>query len=538
MRASANSKPSSGRSDKELLLELYEEKLRRRARDDLNAYCRHIEIPGAPINDDEECEEFYPDTVTPSAHHQLLNNALMRVELGNVRRLMVFMPPGSAKSTYATVVFPSWFMGRKRGRNVICASYNTDLARKFSRKTRQIVRSSRYQDIFDTSLVADNRSVEDWALLNSSTYMCAGIMAGITGNRADGMVIDDPIKGRQDADSQTIRETIWQEYLASVRTRVKPGGFIVIIQTRWHEDDLSGRILPQDWNGQSGKVIARDGEEWEVICLQAECEVDDDPLGRKRGEWLWTEWFTPEHWAQEKITQGSRNWDALYQQKPKPSEGGMFKRPWVKRYKARPFEGQIIQSVDSGNKPGQLNDPSVVGTWLVTRLGWYLLDVWRDRVDFPTLKHTVKNLANDWKPGGIIIEDKASGTQLIQELRATTRLPVIAFDPTPHGDKVMRANDVSPLVESGLVFLPEEATWLIDFEREFFSFPLSTTKDQVDMLSQFLKWAHKHTVMLEVIGSGNKVAGLGGFDTESSQSQIDEDTGFGRVRSHTDTSGF
>lgn len=531
-----------GRAEREELLLLLEEKHRRAARDNLSAFCRYIDIPGAPINEaDPDCEQFYPDTVTPAAHHELINAALMRVEARKSKRLMIFMPPGSAKSTYATVVFPSWFMGRKRGRNVICASYGTDLARKFSRKTRQIVRSSQYKHVFNTELVADNRSVEDWALDSSSTYMCAGLMAGITGNRADGMVIDDPIKGRQDADSPTIRETIWQEYLSSARTRVKPGGFIVIIQTRWHEDDLSGRILPANWNGESGKVIARDGEEWEVICLQAQCEREDDPLGRKIGEWLWTEWFPPKHWAQEKKSQGERNWSALYQQRPTPSEGGIFKRQWPKRYNARPaHEGVIIQSIDTGNKPGELNDPSVIGTWLWTRLGYYLLHVWRDRVDFPTLKHVVKNMAKDWKPGGIIVEDKASGTQLIQELRADREFgyPIIAFDPTPHGDKIMRANNVSPIVEAGLMFLPEEASWLIDFESEFFAFPLSATKDQVDMVSQFLKWGHSNMVAFEAYGSGNKLAGLGGFDTDNSRSQIDENTGFGRVRSHSDTSGF
>lgn len=524
-----------GAPEKLELLRLLEEKHRRRARDDLNAYCQYIEIPGAPVNDsDPDCEEFYPTTVTPAAHHRLINDALMRVERGEIKRLMIFMPPGSAKSTYATVAFPTWYMGRNRGKNIICASYGSDLAAKFGRRCRQITRSGQFARLFDARLVADNRAANDWSLTNSSTYMAGGMLSGITGNRADGVVIDDPLKGRQAADSPTIRNTVWEEYKSSVRTRLKPNGFIVLIQTRWHEDDPSGRILPANWNGQSGWVTAKDGERWYVICLQAQCERDDDPLGRKRGEWLWTEWFTPEHWAQERVTQGERNWSALYQQRPTPSEGGMFKRTWVKRYGAPPAAGTIIQSVDSGNKPGELNDPSVIGTWLVGENDWYLLHVWRQRVDYPTLKHTVKNLAVTWKPSGIIIEDKASGTQLIQELRATTKLPVIAFDPTPHGDKTMRANDVSPLVEAGRVFLPEEAEWLIDFESELFAFPLSGTKDQVDMLSQFLKWAHRHSVDITAVGSGARVS-TSAFDGGS---QVDEERGFGTVRGTTDTSGF
>lgn len=529
------------RAAREELLALLEEKHRRQARDNLDAFCKYIEIPGAPINDDPSCAEFYPDTVTPAEHHRLINRTLMRVEAKELRRVMIFMPPGSAKSTYATVVFPAWFMGRKRGRNVICASYGTDLARKFSRKTRQIVRGPQYRRVFGTALVADNRSVEDWALENSSTYMCAGIQAGITGNRADGIVIDDPIKGRQAADSPTIRDQVWEEYLASVRTRVKPGGFVVIIQTRWHEDDLSGRILPKTWNGESGTVTARDGEQWEVICLQAQCSRTDDPLGRQVGEWLWTDWFTPAHWTQEKKTQGERNWSALYQQCPTPSEGGMFKRAWPQRYKERPGEGLIVQSIDTGNKPKEINDPSVCSTWLVARHGYYLLDVWRERVAFPDLKRSILNLAARWKPGAIIIEDKASGQQLIQEFRAMTpaqlreykvgRLPVIPFDPTPHGDKIIRANNVSPLVEAGLMFLPEVASWLLEFEAEFFAFPLSTTKDQVDSLSQFFKWAHKHGQQLQA-WSVPRESALG------SQSQIDTEKGYGTVASDTDWSGF
>lgn len=523
-------------ADKQELLRLLEEKHRRRARDDLNAYCRYIEIPGVPVSDDEDCEQFYPDNVTPAEHHELINNALMDVDAGLKRRVMMFMPPGSAKSTYGSVAFPTWFMGRKRGRNVICASYGSDLAKKFGRKCRQITRSRQYREVFDTELVADNKAAHDWALTNGSAYMAGGILSGITGNRADLLVIDDPVKGRADADSPTIREKAWEEYKTSLRTRLKPSGSIVIIQTRWHEDDLSGRILPANWDGQSGWVTAKDGEQWYVICLQAQCETDSDPLGRERGEWLWTDWFSAAHWAQEKITQGSRNWDALYQQKPKPSEGGTFKRPWVKRYRTPPAEGTIIQSWDTGNKPGELNDPSVCTTWLVTQLYWYLLHVWRDRVDFPTLLHTAKNHAATWKPTGIIIEDKASGTQLIQTLRAETKLPVIAFDPTPHGDKIMRAQNVSPLVESGRVLLPEEAPWLIDFESEFFGFPLSTTKDQVDSVSQFLKWAHKDGSAFEAYGSGQQRAGNSAYDSRGSQ--LDMNTGFGTVRSDTDLSDY
>lgn len=526
------------RSAKFELLSLLEEKRRRQARDNLNAYCRYIEIPGAPMHaDDPDCEQFYPDTVVPAEHHELINSTLMRVEAGELKRVMVFMPPGSAKSTYGTVTFPTWFMGRKSGRHIITTSYASELATKFGRKCRAITRSRQYNEVFNACLNADNKAAHDWSISNGNTYMAAGILAGITGNRADGIVIDDPIKGREDADSETIREKTWEAYKSDIRTRLKPGGFILIIQTRWHEDDISGRILPKNYNGESGWITARDGEKWFVLCLPAQAEHADDPLGRKPGEWLWTDWFSPEHWEQERRTQGSRNWDALYQQRPKPSEGSMFKRLWFQRYTVPPFEPDlIVQSVDTAYKPDQINDPSVVTTWAVKRLaqnryGYFILDVWRERVEYPVLKHNVRNLAAKWKPNAILIEDKASGQSLIQELRAETSLPVVAIE--PEGDKISRANGVSSIVEAGHVYLPEVADWLLDFESEVFGFPLTKHDDQVDTMTQFLKWAHSRMVSLQAWGSGQVSVGMQG-----GESQIDEETGYGMVRSDTDTSGF
>lgn len=532
--------PAVGRAEREEYLALLEERLRREARDDLNAYCRYIEIPGAPISDDDECEEFYPDNVIPAAHHELINDAWMQIDAGTCRRVMLFMPPGSAKSTYGSVTGPTWYMGRNPGKNVICTSYASELAKRFGRKCRQITRSPQFRHLFDAELVADNRAADDWSLTNAATYMSAGILAGVTGNRADVLVIDDPVRGHADAESPTIREKIWQAYLNDLRTRLKPRGAILIVQTRWHEDDLSGRILPKDWNGESGKVIAQDGEEWLVICLPAQCERDDDPLGRKPGEWLWTDWFSPEHWEQEKRTQGSRNWSALFQQKPRPEDGGIFKAPWFteRHHGIDPAHGMVVLSLDTAYKPDQINDPSACSVWYITRTRYYLLHVWRERVDYPTLRNRVIALDARWNPDAVLIEDKASGQSLIQELKATTKIPVIAIE--PEGDKKSRANAVSSQCEAGLVVLPHAAPWLFDFEQELFGFPLSTHDDQVDTLTQFLKWAHRHAKNITYASLGQKNAGTSGFDDtgDSQGSQIDESTGFGRVRGRSNLDGY
>ena len=312
-------------------MELLEAERLQQTRSSLHKFSRYINIPGAPVTDDDECEEFYRDNVEPAEHHDLIMNALEFVAQGKIKNLMIFMPPGSAKSTYASVVFPTWYMGAFPNKNIIMTTYGADLAKKFGRKCRQIVKSTEYKELFSTELSGDNAAVDDWSLKNGATYMCGGILSGITGNRADGLIIDDPIKGRDEADSETIRSKTKDAYRDDLCTRLKPKGWKIIIQTRWHEDDISGAILPEDYDGRSGFVKSRSGEIWYVLCLQAQCEREDDPLGREIGEYLWTDWFPVSWWEQTKANQSipdMRGWNSLYQQKPSSEEGDFFKREW------------------------------------------------------------------------------------------------------------------------------------------------------------------------------------------------------------------
>lgn len=321
------------------------------ARRHLLDFCGIIEIPGAPIDEDADEDGLayrrieYPQ----AAHHRLLIEKLEAVERGDIRRLMVFMPPGSAKSTYASVVFPAWFMGRKKRRNVIVATYASDLARKIGRRMRSVVRQGVYEEIFGTSLSAESSAVDEWALTNGNEFMAGGILSGITGNRADGFIVDDPVKGRQDADSETIQTRTKEEYDATVVSRLKPHGFVVLIQTRWNENDLAGQILPEDWDGESGPIMCRDGLVWEVLCIPAEA-VEGDILGRKPGEMLWAEWFgkDPIFWTAQR--RNARTWSALYQQRPAPDTGGYFQRLW--------FDGGVTEDgrtyARTRYKPGEL----------------------------------------------------------------------------------------------------------------------------------------------------------------------------------------
>jgi predicted phage terminase large subunit-like protein len=487
---------------------------------------------------------YMDDALVPAHHHRLLIEQLHRVERGEINRLMVFWPPGHAKSKYSSEYGPAWLMGRNKRKTIIHATYGTDFAERFGRKIRNIMRSQEYERVFGATLSADSRAAGEWETIQGGEYKAAGVGAGITGRRADIGLIDDPVKSRKEADSPTYRQNTWDWYLADFRTRLKPGGSIIIIQTRWHEDDLSGRILPKGYDSRSGWVTARDGEPWYVLNFPAICESESDGTGRSIGEALWPGYITMPMLEQLKRTQGTRNWDSLYQQRPRPSDGGIFKEAWTRnRYGVIPQAASVcVHSWDTAQKPDQLNDPSVMTAWRMGRgvPGYYLGDVYRDRVDYPTLKRKVVAYAERDRPAAILIEDKSSGQSLIQDLRSTTTLPIIAIEPV--GDKTFRANEVSAMVEAGLVFLPEPGImapdggsarypWLIDFEGELFGFPLVTHDDQVDSMTQFLKWVRNWSGRIESHGAGL-------IRSSADATTQDDGIGFGSASRGGDLSGF
>lgn len=462
---------------------------------------------------------YMDDALIPAHHHRLLIEQLHNIEAGRINRLMVFWPPGHAKSKYSSEYGPAWWIGRNKKKTIIHASYGQDFAERFGRKIRNIVRAPEYERVFGVTLAADSRAAGEWETVDGGEYKAAGVGSGITGRRADLGLIDDPVKSRKEADSPTYRQNAWDWYLADFRTRLKPGGAIVIIQTRWHEDDLSGRILPKNYDFRSGWVTARDGEKWFVLNFPAICESTNDGTGRKIGEALWPGYITIDTLEQLRRTQGSRNWDSLYQQRPRPSDGGIFKEAWTSnRYSAIPVAADtVVHSWDTAQKPGQLNDPSVMTAWRMGRgvPGYYLSDVFRNQVDYPTLKRKVLAFAERDRPAAILIEDKSSGQSLIQDLRSTTTLPIIAIEPI--GDKTFRANEVSAMFEAGLVKLPEPGImapdggsarypWLIEYESELFGFPLVSNDDQVDSTTQFLKWVRNWTGRIESHSTGVKFA--------------------------------
>jgi predicted phage terminase large subunit-like protein len=477
------------------------------------------------------------DHVQPARHHRLLIDQLHEVYAGRLKRLMVFWPPGHAKSTYASHYGPSYFVGKYPRKSIIHCSHTLELAERFGRKIRNTLMLPEVEELFGRTVANDNRAAGRWETTKGGEYYAAGVGGSITGRRADLGLIDDPVKSRKEADSPTYRESTWQWYLQDFRTRLKPGAAIVIIQTRWHEDDLSGRILPKDYDYRSGWVTARDGERWFVLNFPAICEREDDGTGRKIGDALWPDWYTLAMLEQERVTQGSRGFDALYQQRPRPGEGGIFKEAWCKsnRWGEWPVDANVIvHSWDTAQKENELlNDPSALTVWGRGRNlpGYYLREAYAEHLDYPTLKRKVINFAERDRPSAILIEDKSSGTSLIQDLRAETSLPVIPIE--PEGDKIFRANEVSAMAEAGLVRLPLKAPWLIDFEGEFFGFPLSTFKDQVDSVTQFLRWVRNSSGAIQSAGAGmHRVFAAQAEEGQSSR-------GYGSVgRGGGDTTGF
>lgn len=473
----SNSRLSPQAAARELLI-------RRRARADILAYASAIEVPGKPSGQDPDTEFFEPIETTMADHHRLLLTKLDEISQRRHGRMMIFMPPGSAKSTYASVVFPSRYLGAEGNRRLILASYGDDLARKMGRRTRSIIRQPRYRGVWGTVLTAESSAAQEFGLTNGSEYIACGILGGVTGNRAHGIIIDDPIKGREQANSETIRAKTWDAYEDDLKTRLIPGGWIVIIQTRWHEDDLAGRILPENWKGESGRILCKDGNEWEILCLQARCEVENDPLGRARGEYLWPEWFDAQHWAQ--FEGNPRTWSALYQQLPTPLDGDLFKPDQIQTVDALPAERiDWVRAWDlastegdgdytAGPKLGRLPDGRfIIGDMVRGQMG-------PDRRDAAIL-NTAKldgrlvrvSLPQD--PG------QAGKTQVLYLTRQMPGFTVLSSPET--GDKVTRAEPFAAQVNVGNVLMLRGA-WNQKLLDELRSFPNGKHDDQVDGLSR------------------------------------------------------
>lgn len=416
---------------------------------------------------------------TPT-HIQRLCDVLEAVDRGEKKRVVVTMPPRHGKSKMVSGFFPAWYLGRKPNRQLIHTTYSGDLAIGFGREIRNQIQDTLYGKIFPgVALAKDSKAMDDFRTSNGGIYFAMGLDGTITGRGAHLLLIDDPIKSRQDSDSETMRRRLKDWFGSVARTRLMPGGSIVIIQTRWHEDDLAGYCINE---------LAHEG--WEVVSFKAIAEPND-PLNRAEGEALWPAQYSVDELDALKQTLSSRDWSAMYQQSPLPTSGGMVKLSWFRRF-PNPAQRisaatRIIQSYDTATKAKEFNDWSVGTTWADTKDGLDLVDVFRARQEYPDLRRSIIANAERFKPSVVLIEDKGSGQVLLQDLRASTRLPVIPINPGQR-DKVVRLSGITGLIEAGRVGLPESSPWLVDYEMELASFPLAAHDDQTDSTSQALEY--------------------------------------------------
>ena len=422
----------------------------------------------------------------PAKHHKRIADALERVARGDLKRLMIFMPPRHGKSMLASEFFPAWYLGRNPSHQVIAATYAQGLADDFGRKVRNIMQDPQFADVFPATVLADDsQAANRFHLAQRGAYFAVGAGGPITGRGADLLLIDDPIKGREDAESETMRQRLKDWYTSVARTRLMPGGAIVVIQTRWHEDDLAGWLLKE-----------HEHEGWETLNLPAIAEPGD-ALGRMEGEALWPAAYPVPELAVIRKSVGGRDWSALYQQRPSAAEGSVFKREHWRYYQPPEHEPkslisalgcfQVVQAWDTAFKKGSMNDYSVGVTIGISANRYYILDCWRDRLEFPDLKRAVMAQAAKWGATAVLVEDTAAGQSLLQELGRNTRLPLIPVKADK--DKVSRANAVTPTHEAGLCYLPMGAHWLSDFVDELASFPSAPHDDQVDAWVHGMTWA-------------------------------------------------
>ncbi len=441
-------------------------------RDAVNEICRRSYI--------DYCIRSHRGHWRPARHLRLICDSLQAVAEGKLHRLMIFLPPRHGKSMTVTATFPSYILGRFPDQRVIVSSYSSDLAHDFGRLNRQKMEEFG-KEIFGIDLSKEKNSQAQWEIKGRRGGMVAvGIGGSITGKGADKLIIDDPIKNQQEANSITYRNRVWHEWQSTLSTRLHPGAAVIVILTRWHEDDLAGRLLNKDYC---------DPEDWKIIKLPAICEDNNDPLERKIGDPLWEEHGFDLQWAERTRKRvGSSVWNALYQQRPSPEEGSIFNRSWWKFYRQIPnYFDEIIQSWDCAFKETDHSDFVVGQVWGRLGANKYLLDQVRDRMDFPTTIQAIRSLSSKWKNSHAkLVEDKANGSAVIDTLK--NQIPgLIAVN--PQGGKITRAQAVAPDIEAGNVFLPDPSVspWIHDFVEECASFPKAGHDDQVDAMTQALR---------------------------------------------------
>ena len=417
----------------------------------------------------------WPDFIA-GRHHKIIAEKLERVASGELKRLIVNMPPRHTKSEFASYLFPAWMIGKNPEMKIIQATHTTELAVGFGRKVKNLLERDEYQEIFSESrLAADSKASGRWDTARGGMYYAVGVGSNLAGRGADLCIIDDP-HSEQTAMSHNGFDDAWDWYTGGPRQRLQPGGAIIVVMTRWSDKDLTAQLT---------RSMARDplADQWEIV---------EFPMELPSGEPCW-----PEYWGQEDLTAVKASlpvskWNAQYQQNPTGDETSILKRDWWKVWEKEkvPSLEYVIQSYDTAFSKRETADYSAITTWGVFypnesgTPNLILLDSVKGRWDFPELKEKAYELYKFWDPETVIIEAKATGMPLTHELR-NMGIPVVNFTPSRGNDKLARVHSVAPLFESGMIWAPDE-TWAEELIEECAAFPNGEFDDLVDSTTQAL----------------------------------------------------
>lgn len=428
----------------------------------------------------EFCKAMQPDYKV-GKHHKILANLLMDIAEGKKDRICVNMPPRHGKSQLVSIYFPAWFIGRYPNKKVLMVSHTTDLAVDFGRKVRNLIDSEPYRKIFPTVyLAADSKSAGRWNTNAGGEYFACGVGSALAGRGADLLLVDDPhneqdiINGNFD-----VFDKAYEWFTYGARTRLMPGGRVAIIQTRWHLDDLTGRVLKDMHN--------ENADQYNVVEFPAILDVQDKETGEITEKALWPEFFDIPALLRTKASMPVFQWNAQYQQNPTAEEAALVKREWWQVWEndTPPVCEYIIMSLDAAAESHNRADFTALTTWGVfmndeaKAYHIILLNSIKKRLEFPELKTLALAEYEEWEPDAFIVEKKSAGTQLYQEMR---RMGVPVQEFTPHrgtGDKMARLNSVADIVKSGLCWVPE-TRWAEEVVEEIAGFPFVSNDDLVD----------------------------------------------------------
>ena len=428
-------------------------------------------------------------------HIEVISNKLKKLEDGEIKRLMVFLPPRSSKSVICSKLFPAWYIGRNPQHEILTVSHSDQLSSDFGRSVRDVVNTEDFQKVFrGVQLKSDVRAAGKWKTNQGGTYYAAGVRSQIAGRGAHVAILDD-VMSEEDAFSDAGRRYIKEWYPAGLRTRIMPNGSIVIINTRFHYDDLCGWLLKQQEDMSEYETIP-----WDVIKIPAWLDEDAaDLLDLPVGGSYFPEWKPKEVLEIDeneiKASNGSRYWNSLYMQDPTPEEGGLIKKKWLQSWEQEepPTCDFVIQTYDTAFSTRTTADYSVIQTWGIFHLydqdevgresyasQLILLGNVKGRFEYPELRKIAQKLYNEHRPDVCMIEKKASGQSLIQDMRRAG-LPVMEYN--PDRDKVSRVYAASPIMEAGRLWIPKGKKWSEDLIEELIRFPNAAHDDQVDALT-------------------------------------------------------